>query len=98
MERTFLNSKEVAKRAGISVQAFYKNKKLYDSANFDKSIVNLRGRKSRKRAGVFRMYWYLNNTYYGFNKKGIYGGSTIQWYSDKVDELFGVVGLKGLGI
>jgi len=90
--RTLLTTTQVAKRAGLTVHAFMKNKKIFDSANFSKTILNHRGRPSRKTKGEWRAYWYLQNPYFGTNIKDAHGGYTVKWYSDRVDELFRLVG------
>jgi hypothetical protein len=95
MSRVLLTSTQVAQRAGLSVHKFLANKKLYDPNTFQKSILNYRARASRKKENTWRAYWYLNDTYWGFNKKSIHG-NTVKWYSDRVDELFEKIGIGGL--
>ena len=89
-KRELLTSAQVAKRAGLSVEAFYANKKIYDSNDFENSITNKRGKKCNK-TGIYKPYWYLNDTKFGINKE-----NSIRWFSDKIDELFLVTEIGSL--
>jgi len=96
MSRVLLTSTQVAKRAGLSVHAFHKIKKLYNPMDFESSILNHRSRPSQKDPSVRKPYWWLNDARFGKNFPDRFGGNTVKWYSDKIDGLFCEIGIGGV--